>query len=487
MPSILGKVCGFPALLGVLLAGIIFWVLPKTIADPDLGWHLRNAEFLIHTHSFLRQDLYSFTTQGKPWMDHEWLSEIPFYLALRHFGPRGIFFVTYAAIASILLGIFGLATLLSKNSKSAFLIALLAIFGSSVSFGPRTLLFGWIFLLAELAILYTFREGLDVTWSLPFLFLLWVNAHGSWMIGLVVLGLFVASGLIEGAWGSIEATRWSGVQSRKLIWVSTLSVLALFINPYGWRLVLYPFDMAFRQKLNIASVLEWRTLDFHSPRGKIVFMAGVAAFLLQLVKKKKWMLHEVLFLMLGMYAALTYSRFLFLAAILVLPLFAKDLSAWIPPYRVGLDKPWLNAPIMIVFAVVVVLQFPTDRQLLDSGSDSFPNDALAYLQHFHPKGNVFNDYQWGGYLIWNARQIPVFVDSRVDIFEHNGVFKDYLDAMRLKETFRVFDTYSIRYVLFRKNEPLSYLLEHTPGWKVDYQDNTSILFERTGGSLEAKK
>lgn len=474
-------------LLGFLLAGTIFLVLPKTIADPDLGWHLRNAEYLLHTHSFLRQDLYSFTTRGKPWMDPEWLSEIPFYLAWRQFGPIGIFSLTSTLLMAILLGVFAIATQLSKDPKAAFLIGFLSIFGSTVSFGPRTLLFGWILLVAELAILYAFRDGQDVTWAVPFIFLVWVNAHGSWIIGLVVLGLFVASGFMEGTWGSIVATRWSHIQSRKLMAVATLSVVALFINPYGWRLVLYPIDMAFRQKLNIASVEEWRSLDFHSSRGKFVLIATVAAILLQLVKRKRWMSHEVPFLLLGTYAAFTYSRFLFLAAILVLPLFAKDLSAWMPPYRVDLDKPWLNAAIIIVVVFVVALQYPSDRQLLDSGSNSFPTGALAYLKNFHPEGNVFNDYLWGGYLIWNAPQVPVFVDSRVDIFEHNGVFKNYLDAVRLKETFRVFDTYSIRYVLFRKHQPLSYLLQHDPGWNVDYQDNTTVLFERKACSLGAKK
>ncbi len=477
-PQWLRKLCGFPVLLTVLFAFVVFLAVPQKIADPDIGWHLRNAEIQLHTHAFLRQDLYSFTTRGKPWMDHEWLSEIPFYLAWRAFGPRGIFLVTVVAIEINLLGILGLVYLESESIKAAFVISFAALFLAGVSFGPRTLLFGWIFLIAELALLASFRRGKDFLWALPPIFALWVNAHGSWMIGLVVLGLFVMSGCVEGAWGSIEAIRWSRPQARKLAWVSLLSTLAVFVNPYGWRLVLYPFDMAFHQKLNIASVDEWRSLDFHSPRGKIVLATMAAAIVLQLVRQRRWRLHEVLFLLIGTYAALTYSRFLFLAAILIVPLLAKDLSQWMP-YHADRDKPWLNAAIMVGAMVAVVLLFPSNRKLNEHSANIYPDDAtLAYLQNFHPRGNVFNDYLWGGYLVWNVRQVPVFIDSRVDVFERNGVLADYLHAIRIEDSLQVLDKYSIQYVLFENHRPLTYLLQHTPGWKVDYQDKTAILFER---------
>ena len=276
-------------------------------------------------------------------------------------------------------------------------------------------------------------------------------------------------------------------QARKLAWVSLLSTLALFVNPYGWRLVLYPFDLAFHQKLNIASVDEWRSLDFHSPRGKIVLAIMAGAILLQLIRRRRWRLHEVLFLLIGTYAALTYSRFLFLAAILIVPLMAKDLAPAMP-YYADRDKPWLNAAIMLGAVVAVVLLFPSNRQLNEHSSDIYPDAAAQkYLQSFHPRGNVFNDYLWGGYLIWNVRQVPVFIDSRVDVFERNGVLADYLHAIRIEDSLQILDKYSIQYVLFENHRPLTYLLRHTPGWKVDYEDNTAILFERISPRAKAAK
>ena len=152
-------------------------------------------------------------------MDHEWLAEIPFYLGWRAFGPRGIFLVTLIAIEIVLLGILGLAYLESGSIKAAFVVGFAAMFLASVSFGPRTLLFGWIFLVLELGLLAGFRRGRDYLWAMPFVFLLWINTHGSWIIGLVVLAVVALCGCVEGRWGSIEATRWTRPQARKLAWI----------------------------------------------------------------------------------------------------------------------------------------------------------------------------------------------------------------------------------------------------------------------------
>jgi hypothetical protein len=110
--------------------------------------------------------------------------------------------------------------------------------------------------------------------------------------------------------------------------------------------------------------------------------------------------------------------------------------------------------------------------------NGYPVKAMSYLQAFHPEGRVFNECLWGGYLIWNARQIPVFIDSRIDIFEYNGVFADYLDAMGGKNTLELLDKYRIRYVLYPQDSTLAYLLLHNSGWKVKYRDETTVLLER---------
>ncbi len=462
--------------LAVALAACVFVFDSGSIADPDIWWHLRNAEVLLQSHSVVHYDLYSFTAGGSRWINESWLGELPYYFGWQWLGIRGIYLVMLAQIELILLGVFGLACLRSKNVKAAFVASSLAVWLATVSFGPRTLLAGWMCLILELFLLELFREGRDWLWCLVPLFVLWANLHGSWLIGLILFGVYCAAGLVQGTWGRIEASRWNRQQLRKLIFVGALSVAGLFVNPYGYHLVFYPFNFAFQQKLNVGRVEEWASLDFHAVRGKIFFVVLAAIIVSALARKRRWRLDELAFLLISLYAALAYSRFLFLAAIIVTPLLARELD-FFPAYDGKADKPWLNGILIVAITAGCAWHLPSEEFLRRDTQQNYPVKALPYLQQLHASGRIFNDYLWGGYLIWNVRDVPVFIDSRVDIFEYNGVFADYLDALDMKNTLAILQKYDIRYVLFRRQSPLAYLLSNTQSWQIAYQDETTIIFE----------
>ncbi len=289
------KVFSFPVVLALGLAASIFVFDSGSIADPDIWWHLRNAEVFVQTHSVVHQDFYSFTAAGSRWMNEAWLGELPYYFAWQWWGIRGIYLVMLAEVELILIGVFALAYLASRNVKAAFCASWLAVWLATVSFGPRTLLAGWICLVAELFIFLQYKRGKDLSWLLPPLFVLWANLHGSWLIGMVFFGVFCASGLIQGVWGRLQATRWSAPQIRKLALVGSLSVAGLFLNPYTYHLVFYPFNFAFQQKLNVNHVDEWMSLDFHSVRGKILFAMLAGTIVLALVRKRRWNVDELAF------------------------------------------------------------------------------------------------------------------------------------------------------------------------------------------------
>jgi hypothetical protein len=477
-PSLAQRIFGLPVLLAVALAVIVYLFIPKSMADPDIWWHLRNAEYQVHTHSFIMRDMYSFTAFGAPWMNHEWLAELPFYFGYRWLGGPGISIVAIGAIEMILFGIFYLAYRKSKNIKSAVLVSIVAVMLSTVSFGPRTLLFGWLCLIVELLIFERVTRNEAVIWALPALFLVWVNTHGSWLIGMVLFLVFLVCGSLNIQKGFIAGTAWSRSFRRKLTISYLLSACALFINPYGWRLVAYPFNLAFHQKLNIANVEEWHSLDFHTPRGRILLVCLAIFFIFQLIRPRKWAPYELAFLFIGIYSAFTYTRFLFLVGILVMPILAKSIP-WAAPRHADRTKPLINAAILLVLVCLVVGRFRGGIKTPAADERQFPDHALNFLHGFQPKGNVLNDYLWGGYLIWNSRQIPVFVDSRVDIFEYNGTFKDYLDIIHLHDSLALLNKHHIRYVLFEKDAPLVYMLEHTGAWKIDYEDEATVLLEQT--------
>ena len=450
------------------------------IRDPDIWWHLRNAETLLSTHHFIRTDSYSFTTQGQPWINPEWLAEIPYYFGCHFLGDRGLFLVMLVAVEFIVFGVFLLCYRRCEDVKAAFLASWIAVLFASINIGPRTILFGWLCFLAEILLLESFRKGQDRLWLLIPLFAIWINLHGSWLIGLAFFFIFIASGFVQGSWGSMEAVRWTRQQRNKLLTIASISVAALFLNPYGWRLVANPFDMIFAQQLNIHFVDEWHSVDFQTFHGKLFFVVFAGLFIFTLARRRSWPLHELLFAFVATYAALTHKRFLFLAGMIIGPILAVELvGAVFEPYDSKTNKPLLNALFMAGYCAFAILHIPSSAKLHAAESQYFPVAAIPQLQSSCANSHVFNAYEWGGYLIWNQRNIPVFIDSRTDIFEHHGVLADYLKAMSLDNPLTVLDRYQIGCVLLQPNSQLVTLLENSPNWHMQYLDATAALLVRT--------
>jgi hypothetical protein len=201
-------------------------------------------------------------------------------------------------------------------------------------------------------------------------------------------------------------------------------------------------------------------------------------FLSSLLRNRRWTLTELGLLLFGLYSGLTYIRFLFLLAVLAAPLIAKVLD-FVPPYRPQDDTPFINAFVILLLIGAILYYWPKSAELERSVEQHYPAQVLPFLKAHPPAGPMLNFYLWGGYLGWNDRNVKVFVDSRVDIFEYAGVLQDYLDLLALKQPTSLLDKYHIRYVLFPPAEPLTYVLEHDPRWKVIYSDQLSVMLERT--------
>ncbi|MHB1022689.1 MAG: hypothetical protein ACYC0Z_09800 [Acidobacteriaceae bacterium] len=474
--------CSFHVALAALVGITVYLFCGKSVADPDIWWHLKNAQILIHQHHWIRYDSYSFTVHGTPWVNSEWLSEVIYYAAWAMGGLKGIFLLYLGMAEAIMLGLFYLTYKVSESIKAAFLVNCVAVTLAVVNFGPRTILFGWACMVVMLLILWRFEtRGQGPLWALPVLFCMWANFHGSWLIGFVVFGIIFSAGLLQGSWGNIEATRWSKTQLRRLSATGIAIIGALFINPYGYKLVIYPFDLAYRQKLNVAHIEEWASVDFHEVRGKIVLMVIMALLLLAWRAKDKWKLSEVALIAFTLYASLTYVRFLFLAAIILTPILARKIT-FLPPYKREVDKPWLNAAVVAAVVVLMLWRLPSNRTLEQDVSSKFPTQAISFLQQ-HPGMRVLNHYMWGGYMIWATPPAPTFIDSRTDIFEYKGVLKDYLDLIQLKDSLAVMDRYKIDLVLFPAKDPVTYLLRNSSQWKLVYEDKVACIFARTGVSL----
>ena len=461
----------------LLLVLLIFGFCVRRIAEPDIWWHLRNAAYLFQHHSFPNVDTYSFGAAGLPWLDHEWLSEIPYFLSFKAMGLQGILAVYLALLVLIYTGVYYRSCRASADCKNAAVTTLLAIFLGVVSIGPRMLLFGWLCMVGLLLLLDRFQRTGKGLWFLPPLFALWINLHGSWIFGLVVLGLVITSGLVEGEWGLVMARRWAPLELKKLLLVLALSMAALFANPFGYKLVLYPFDFLFRQQSNMQYIEEWQFVSFSSGHGKLALIAIFALLAATLFSGLRWRLDEVLLTAFALWAGLSHVRLLFFTGLIVPPILAPRLKLF-PPYDRKLDKPWLNAGIMAALVAWLVFSFPSALQLQQEVSEEYPTVALDFMQRQHIKGRIFNNFLWGGYMEWYTPQLEPFIDGRTDIFVYNGTMDDYVKVMLMQAPFEGLDRYKIDYVLLQPKRPLGYLLEHSPEWRTVYEDKVAKLYEK---------
>ena len=251
----------------------------------------------------------------------------------------------------------------------------------------------------------------------------------------------------------MKAERWTPSQLRKLVVTGVATGAALFVNPFGYRLVFYPFDLAFRQPVKINHVAEWVSVDFHELRGKIVLVLLVGLLLSALLRNRRWALAELGLVLFALYSGLTYVRFLFLLGIVVAPLLAKLLD-FIPPYQPEIDKHVLNAVLMAAMVVAIIRCYPRSAALERSVSDSYPADLLPYLRTHPLHGRMLNHYLWGGYLGWDKNDLKIFIDSRYDIFEYASVFQDYLDLIGIKKVQPVWTSIKFDTRCFHRTIPL---------------------------------
>ena len=476
--SVAAKLFSFPVMCMFPTAMMIFAYAPLgvSIHESDIWWHLLNARTLLDHHSLSRVDVHTFTVAGAPWMSFEWLSEIPFYLAFRTAAWQGVLLVYTVLMVLIFAGIYYRSCRAGADCKNAALVTLAASFIGTGSLAPRTLLFGWLCLTALLLVVDRFRRTGKGLWILPPLFALWINLHGSWIYGMVILGLTIASGLVQGEWGIVVAQRWQAPELRKLALVTSVSFAALFANPFGYKLVLYPLDFLLRQQAIMQGAKYWRPVDFGTYYGHLALLLLFALLGVALLSNRRWRLDEVLLMAFALWSGLSHMRNLDFTAIIIMPILAPDIKLF-PDYQRELDKPWLNAVIMAAVVVVLIHFFPTEQELQDQIDRQYPKAALAFMQSQRPDGRIFNSVEFGGYMEWNTPELKPFIDGRGDIFIYNGIYDDYAGVVGLTRPLEVLDKYHIDYVLIERYWPLAYLLEHSPGWQLIYSDDVAKVFQ----------
>jgi len=218
-------------------------------------------------------------------------------------------------------------------------------------------------------------------------------------------------------------------------------------------------------------------MPFNLVGGKLFLAVVLAFFLAQLLSPVRLLLSDVILLFGGIVMACLHVRFLMLFVPFSAPLLAIVLARWMPPYDRQKDLILLNAALMIASILAMIHYFPTSDALEKITAKSFPVGAVEYLREHPAPQPMYNTYGYGGYLIGKLPEQKVFIDGRGDLYEHAGIFGEYLEVSGLKPAaFSILRWHDIRSCLVDRKEPLATALSANPAWEMRYSDGVSALF-----------
>jgi hypothetical protein len=481
--AVVQKAFSFPVMLACGLAMVTFLSCRSRVSDPDTWWHLRVGETIWRSKSIPRTDLFSYTTNNHTSIDPEWLAEISIYLAYDLGGCRGLLLWLCLFSSAVFVALYVYCSLYSGNSKISFLGGLLGCFFGSVGLHVRPVVLGHLFLVLELLVLHLGRtKSRRWLWTLPPVFALWANCHGSFVLGLLALGAFGIGSFVDLASGGLVSVRRERRERAFPGVMFALCIAAPALNPIGLQLLSYPFDTLTNQRVGLANISEWQALTVSDPRGVALF--GVAGLLgwIVLTRPVQVRLEELVLLLIAFGLALRHIRMLFAFGILTAPILCRLLAdAW-DRYDPGRDHRGANAALMLGFLAVMLFAFPAASQLDRQVRTENPAGAVEFIRRSGISGPMLNQYEWGGYLMWALPEQKVFVDVRGDIFDWTGVLGAYARWYNLQEDpMLLLNKYRIAYCILSRAAPMSSVLPLLPGWRRVYSDDLAVIFARMQG------
>jgi hypothetical protein len=405
----------------------------KPLSDPDTYWHLALGRQMWQDHALVRSETFSFTDAGAPWEDTEWLFHAAAYPLWRATGDLGLRIVT------ALLGALGVALAYrpvrlmggSAAGMAVFLLPTLWSYAGRVRFRPDVVSVLLAVVLCELLIRWYRRTdaGGPERWGVPLLFLFWVQVHGAWTYGVVLLGAFVAGRALD-AWRARDLTP---VLIRNLLAPAVATALALLLNPYGWRLPLFPLKAfaSFRDPAFLR-IAEWSRTPFTGMYG--VYSAALLATLAAVfLVRRRFSWSEALPAAAQVVLGLYWVRYGAYAVVALVGPAASRLDLLRHRKRMGRVASIAG---LLCAAGLLAAQVPAASRSGDL-SERYPVHETAFLARELPGGNLLHEYRLGGYLEWVLpRGFKVFMDGRFPLFRAAEV--DYYEAHRTPEAFAAF-------------------------------------------------
>ena len=525
IPSIADLI--FVAMLGLLL---YTQLSVRLLGDAGIGWHIRTGQLMLATHAIPHVDPFSSSMAGQPWFAWEWLYDLKVGWLDRAAGLNAVVLWTALIIALTFSWIFGLLLRRGTNLFVALTLVLLAASASMIHFLARPHVVSWLFSLMWFWILDSSERNQTISpgearlhrrllWLLPLLMLVWVNFHGGFLLGFVLLGIYWLSALWQ--WVRARGDRFDAVlqqikagrRARDLAIVGAISLLATFINPYGWNLHTHIYRYLSNPFL-MDHIDEFQSPNFHGVAQKcfaVLLLLALVALAARRPAVGQFRPSAALLVLFAVYSGLYASRNIPVSALLLILVIGPSLSTALEtiseifvkrrtvtdahsssnflPRMQAVDSSlrghlWPIAATIVSFWIAFHGGKLGAVPLMDAHFDAqrFPVAAVDYLEKdFAEKhtiqGPVFAPDSWGGYLIYRLYpQTKVAVDDRHDFYGEEFL-KSYLKMIHIGPGWRDFlREQNPRYVLMPKDSALANILRETPEWRLIYSDDVAAVF-----------
>jgi tetratricopeptide (TPR) repeat protein len=232
--------------LVLLMAAAAFALGCQELSDADVWWHVRAGQWIWHNQKVPTLDPFTFGSADRPWIDLHWLFQVWLAAVFAAVGVRGmILMVSGVWTAVVLVGLTaGRRRWPVWVATACWLPALVVM---SARFSPRPEVFSLLGVALYLAILARTDDTPQLAWTLPLIQVLWVNAQGLFVLGPVILIIYLAdrlAGRIQGLTTDGSEERFGRYRWWAHVGGATVMVgLACLGNPYGLRGALLPLEL----------------------------------------------------------------------------------------------------------------------------------------------------------------------------------------------------------------------------------------------------
>lgn len=487
-------------LTGVL--GVMFVLLSYfRLWHTDLWGHLSYGKW-IATHGQLPStEPLMPLAKGVPMIDTAWLSQLIGYFTIEQFGATGIQFLYAASITFVAAT---LAFTLYARTRQPWIALLSVVLFYWCDYQQllivRPQLAGLACFAAVFAMASSFRWRRWYLFAIPVVFALWANLHGSFIVGLAMLGALTVGRAIDVLRRTRSVKSMLAESRVQQLFVATeLAAVAVLLNPYG--IAIYPEVLTFSNHPNLASLVEWDPLTLRMKQGQAAFVMALTLIGLYRLSPRRVTSGEVL-LMLGLGGgALWTSRLIVWWAPVAAYYFGLHGAAvwrtWMEarprqPRRGGLYSVSILGMLWICFAYTpfgasVIHGGPTSaeearKQFESRLSKNTPLEATKYLREHPPQGLVFNTYEWGDFLLWDGPDnLQLFVASHVHLVPEE-VWQHYLLISSAGPTWDTkLDRYGVNALVLKPSRHgalVQALEEQADTWNKAYESNNTVVFER---------